>query len=511
MTTDLWSILEDQLEIEPSAPAVIHDSATWSFRQLTDRASALASATTRDLTDGQTVAVLGENHPDTIAAYYGIPASGRVLTFLNHRLSDAELRSQVARARVGSLIVSSEQAGRLEDVLPESSVVGFGDELAAGSALEARGEGRRPAWLLFTSGTTGSPKGALLSQTSLLAAIHSSSQARPIPSDDVFAFPFPLCHVAGYNVLRTHERGRPVVLLSRFTPEGLVEIIAKHNVTSVSLAATMLSDLLDYLDRRPDDLALMSSLRTISYGASPMPVELLLRADRLLGVDLSQGFGMTELSGNAVFLDSEAHRRGLTGDQSILAAAGSPGPGVELRLVDSDDIEVASGEIGEICVRGEQAMIGYLDDPEATAAALRGGWMHTGDLGRMRGDGLLEVVDRLKDMIVTGGENVASLEVERAVTAVCPEVIEVCVVGVPDPRWGENVCACVQLTEGCHLDVDEVARRLVGRLAGFKTPRHLVVLDSLPRTHSGKAAKAELRTLLLHDPGLLGPRRSSSS
>ena len=137
--------------------------------------------------------------------------------------------------------------------------------------------------------------------------------------------------------------------------------------------------------------------------------------------------------------------------------------------------------------------------------------MHTGDLGRIRPDGLLEVVDRLKDMIVTGGENVASLEVERALTRVCPEVVQVAVIGVPDPRWGENVCACVELVPGRSLEIQDLARRLEPILAGFKTPRHLVVLEALPLTNSGKVAKVELRNLLADQPSLLGPRRSSGS
>ena len=219
---------------------------------------------------------------------------------------------------------------------------------------------------------------------------------------------------------------------------------------------------------------------------------------------------MTELSGNAVFLDPSAHRRGFDTDPTVLSSAGIPGPGVELRLVDPDDHEVPDGDVGEICIAGAQVMLGYLDDPAATEAALRGGWMHTGDLGRIRPDGLLEVVDRLKDMIVTGGENVASLEVERAISAAFPEVAEVAVVAVPDPTWGENVCACVTLVDSRMISVDDLADRLRGSLAGFKTPRHLVVLDALPTTHSGKAAKAELRRLLAAEPHRLGARRGGA-
>ena len=508
---NLADLLTDQIATgRADAPALIHDAQTWTFADLIDRAGAIASALTAGLPPGHRVAVLGENHPDTVAAYYGVPSSGHVLTFLNHRLSDGEILEQLDRSASGVLLASQAQAERMAPLLDDRPVITFGADLPP-APLASVAQSADPAWLLFTSGTTGTPKGALLSHGSLLAAINSSSVARPIPEDDVFAFPFPLCHVTGYNVLRTHARGRPVVLLDRFDPSTLVACITEHSVTSVSLAATMLAGLLDLLETNPQALRDVATLRTISYGASPMPVELLRRCDQLLTVDLSQGFGMTELSGNAIFLDASAHRRGFRDDATILAAAGSPGPGVAMRLVGPDDADIDPGEIGEICIAGPQVMLGYLDDDDATAAALRGGWMHTGDLGRLRPDGLIEVVDRLKDMIVTGGENVASLEVERAILATCPEVVEVAVVGIPDPRWGENVCACVILGPGSTLGIDEITRRLDGRLARFKTPRHLVVLDELPLTHSGKVAKAMLRDELAAEPDLLGPRRSSVS
>ena len=489
--------------------AVIHGDRSWSFSDLRDRAGSLAAEALRGVADHHTVAVLGENHPDTIAAYYGIPAAGRILTFLNHRLAPREILHQLERSSDGFLLASPEQARRMGPHLGDLPTLLFGANLPP-AALGTHASTDDPAWLLFTSGTTGAPKAALLSHASLLAAIASSSEARPMAPDDVFAFPFPLCHVAGYNVLRSHAHGRPVVLLDRFTAPSLIAAIRANGVTSVSVAATMLSQMLDLLEADPDAREAVRTLRTISYGAAPMPLELLRRTDALLDVDLSQGFGMTELSGNALFLDATDHQRGFTHDESILRAAGRPGPGVTLRLVDHDDRDVAQGEVGEICIAGDQVMLGYLDEPEATAEALRGGWMHTGDLGRLRPDGLLEVVDRLKDMIVTGGENVASLEVERAITSVCPEVGEVAVIGTPDARWGENVCACVTLAEGSVLELDELARRLEHTLAGFKTPRHLVVLDELPVTHSGKVAKAALRDLLADQPVLLGPRRGSA-
>ena len=236
-----------------------------------------------------------------------------------------------------------------------------------------------------------------------------------------------------------------------------------------------------------------------------MPAATLRRASRLIDVGFAQGYGMTELAGNAVFLGPDEHRRGLAGETQLLSAAGRPGPGVELRIVDDDGREVSAGAVGEILVRGRQVMARYWDDPAATAEALADGWLHTGDVGRRDDEGLLYVVDRKKDVIVTGGENVSSLEVEQ-VLAACPGVREVAVVGVPDALWGENVCAVIAPFPGATVDRAALVEAARAELAGFKVPRHLVIVDELPRNGTGKVIKAELRRLLSADPSLLGGR-----
>jgi acyl-CoA synthetase (AMP-forming)/AMP-acid ligase II len=247
-------------------------------------------------------------------------------------------------------------------------------------------------------------------------------------------------------------------------------------------------------------------LRLIAYGAAPMPSVLLQRAEKLLGVEFAQGYGMTELSGNAVFLDAAAHRRGLSSHPELLRAAGVPAPGVELRIVDLDNhrVEVDEGIEGEILVRARQIMLGYLDDDAATSAVLTQGWLHTGDVGRIV-DGVLYVTDRKKDIIITGGENVSSLEVEDVVLR-HPSVLRAAVIGVPDATWGENICAVVVLREGADFDSREASSFVRQSLAGFKAPRHFVVVDELPATSSGKVVKAQLREWLGRHPELLGPR-----
>ena len=503
----LPGMLEAAAAERGSSVALIHNETETTFTELLGRARQLATLCGEATREEESIAVIGDNHVDWVASYYGIPASGRRLCFLNHRLAPAELEVQLERARVGLVIGSASELRRL----PASRAqLTFGEPLGFSTMPLSEAAEIDGAWLLFTSGTTGRPKGALLSSATVLAACASSNDARPIGADEVFAFPFPLCHVAGYNVVRHHVEGRPVVLLDRFDALELIAAIERHQVTSVSLASTMLTGFLDAIDQTRS-LDAVRSLRTIAYGAAPMPAALLRRTDATLEVDLTQGYGMTELSGNAVFLDAADHRRGLDKDPSVLTAAGRPGPGVAIRVVSSDDgSEVDPGAVGEVTVSGPQVMLGYLDDEAATASTIVDGWLRTGDLGRIRSDGLLEIVDRLKDMIITGGENVASLEVEDAIGSCCPELAMLAVVGVPDERWGQNVCCCATLAPGGSMHLDELARRLNGQLASYKIPRHLVIMDELPLTASGKVAKGELRQLLADSPSLLGPRRGST-
>ena len=368
------------------------------------------------------------------------------------------------------------------------------EELIADAAPFAPLPGREPddvIWLLGTSGTTGSPKLAMLTHASLLAAADATLTARPVQPHDVLLTPFPLCHVAGYNVFVVHRAARPLVLMRRFDPNALAALVREHGVTQLSLAPTMMAMLLDAADVDDADLA---TIRALGYGASPIPGPVLRRLVERWDWDCSQGYGMTELSGNAAFLGADEHRRAAAGDERLLAAAGRPAPGVELTL---------APESNEILVRAPQVMAGYWDDPAASAAALRDGRLHTGDVGRIDADGILSVVDRLKDVIVSGGENVASREVED-VLLLHPGVADVAVVGRPDERWGERVCAFVVVRPGTGLVRGALENDLVtlarNHLAGFKVPREVIVVDALPRNATGKVLKQELRDSLADRP-----------
>jgi acyl-CoA synthetase (AMP-forming)/AMP-acid ligase II len=487
----------------PDVTALVSGETTYTFAALHDRVLRAAAVVDGMTAPGARVAVVGDNHPAWVEAYYAAPAVGRVLVFGNHRLSAAELRSVIERS--GASVVIGPRA-ELDRIMADGALavvertidLDEWDAAIAGTSVVAptATDPATPAWLIYTSGTTGRSKGATLTHANVLAAVRITNECRLIPDDEQYLLPFPLSHIAGYNVIHHHARVRPVVLMPRFDARAFVETVARHQITAASLAATMLHSLLTLLDEDRQLVAELRSLRLLAYGAAPMPVALLRRAHDVLDVDFTSGFGMTELAGNAIFLDIAAHRRGLAGDHALLATTGRPGPGVDVRVADD----------GEMLIRSPQVMVGYWEEPEATAATLVDGWLHTGDIGRFDAEGNLAIVDRKKDVILTGGENVSSLEVEQVLHEV-PEVGEVAVVGVPDPEWGENVCAVVVPRAGATVDPDALVAVARARLAGFKVPRHVVTVDELPKNSTGKIVKQELRTWLAAHPERLGDRR----
>jgi acyl-CoA synthetase (AMP-forming)/AMP-acid ligase II len=486
----LHEVIERVARETPDAVALVDGAKVSTFADLHHRISRSVGLLVSRTRPGDRVAVIGPNHHGWIDLYYAAPAAGCVLVFLNHRLASNEIDALIARSGASIVIGDRGQLDRLDlrGLRSTDWEEWEGAILSAEPSDAAADDPDALAWLLFTSGTTAAPKGAMLTHRNVLAAVGASTAARPVDPDDVYVFPFPLCHVAGYNLVHRHANGRPVVLIDRFDPAAFCAAVRRHRVTSTSLAATMVAGLLDHLEHHPDEIASLVTLRSIAYGASPMSATLLRRTHELLGVDFAQGYGMTELAGNAVFLDAETHRLGLAGESELLRAAGRPAPGVEIRLAPD----------GEILVRAEQVMAGYWEDPEATDAALEDGWLHTGDIGRLDDRGLLHVIDRSKDIIITGGENVSSREVEDVLIA-AEGVDRVAVVGVSDPHWGEMVCAVVVVRDPDTFDAEAMLTHARSSLAGFKIPKRVVLIDELPVNASGKVRKNELRAMLHGD------------
>jgi acyl-CoA synthetase (AMP-forming)/AMP-acid ligase II len=494
----------------PGAPAVHLDDSTWTFADVLSRATATAAAVASRTAPGDRVALVAWNGMWWIDAAFGVPMAGRALAMISPRLTVAEIAGQLDTVQPALVVVDPAVTTDLDGLASAGRVV---IDLPAWLAITSERAVAPPpvaddpvavAWLVFTSGTTAAPKAAMLTHRSLLAAVEATAASRPAIDDDVYLFPFPLWHVALYNVICRLVAGRPVVLHGRFDPGEIIGAVARHGVTSMSLAATMLDALLDEVARDPSAVDALASLTDITYGAAPMPASVLQRAAARLDVRFWQGYGMTELSGNAVFLSADDHRRGLAADPDLLRAAGRAAPGVELRIADDDDRSLPAGTRGEIQVRAAQVMAGYWGNDEATAAVLTpDGWLRTGDVGTLDATGLLHVLDRKKDVIITGGENVSAREVEEVLRQ-HPAVADVAVVGVPDARWGENVCAVV-VPRG-RFDADDLRAFARERLAGFKVPRQFAIREALPVNASGKVVKTELRSWLAADPGVLGAR-----
>ncbi|BBX25443.1 MULTISPECIES: AMP-binding protein [Mycolicibacterium] len=476
----------------PRRQAVVGDDGTTAtFAEFDRQVRGVAGWVAARTAPGDRVAVVADNSAAYAQLYYGVPRSGRVLTLMNQRLSPAEQVAQLATARPTLLLGDDRYLSALTGTAAPAVAFGSAEwQAAPASDLPFADDAGPddPAWLLFTSGSTGVPKAVLHSHHSILTAVWGSVEGRSVQPAGVYLLPFPMCHIAGYNMLVQHAVAATVVLCAQFRPESFAQLVRAHRVTSCSLAPTMLHALLGYLERTATDLP---TLNTVAYGSAAMPLDLLRRAIEVLGVDFHQGYGMTETGGNITFLGPDDHRAGAAGRPELLTSAGHPHRAVEIGIADPDGGLVPTGQVGkvgEILVRGAQVTPGYWPD----GAGTEDGWLHTGDMGRTDADGRLFVVDRLKDIIVTGGENVSSREVEDALSG-HPGVDQVAVVAVPDDYWGEAVCAVVVPVPGRQPTADELIGHARGIIAGFKRPRVVLFTESLPLTGNGKVAKDRVR------------------
>lgn len=476
----------------PERRAVVSDNGTTaSFAEFDRQIRGVAGWVAARTDPGDRVAVVADNSAAYAQLYYAVPRAGRVLTLINQRLSPAEQAAQLVTAAPSLLLGDERYLSALARTgTPVKQAIAFDDEqwqTAPGADLPCQdvASPEDPAWLLFTSGSTGVPKAVVHSHRSILTAVRGSVEGRSVQPGGVYLLPFPMCHVAGYNMLVQHAVAATVVLCAQFRPEGFAELVRTNGVTSCSLAPTMLHSLLGHLSSTGTDLP---SLESIAYGSAAMPLDLLRRAIEVLGVDFHQGYGMTETGGNITFLGPDDHRSGAAGRPELLTSAGYPHRGVEIGIASPAGDLLPAGHVGEIVVRGAQVTPGYWPDGVTT----EDGWLHTGDMGRTDPDGRLFVVDRLKDIIVTGGENVSSREVEDALSG-HPAVDQVAVVAVPDDYWGEAVCAVVVPVPGHRPTAEELVDHVRTEIAGFKRPRVVLFTEALPLTGNGKVAKDRVR------------------
>jgi fatty-acyl-CoA synthase len=372
--------------------------------------------------------------------------------------------------------------------LAESGVTAFDDLIDPDSSpLLDEVDSRALAQIIYTSGTESSPKGAMLTHEAVMWQYVSCIIDGGMASDDIVLHAMPFYHCAQLDVFLGPAvyLGATNIVIGKPEPELILSLISKHRITSFFAPPTIWISL---LRSRAFEMSDLSSLTKGYYGASIMPVEVLLELQRRLpAVRFWNFYGQTEIAPLATVLQP--------GDQLRKAgSAGRPALNVETRVVTPEMQDVAVGEVGEIVHRSPHLMSGYYKAPEKTAAAFAGGWFHSGDLGTVDDDGCISVVDRMKDMIKTGGENVASREVEEMIYRL-PQVSEVAVVGLPDPKWIEAVTAVIVLKQGEKLTAEAVQKHCAAGMAHFKTPKRVVFVDSLPRNPSGKLLKRELRNL----------------
>ena len=478
----------------PDRVGVVDGDRRFTYAAFGERCDRLAHALRRDLgvAPGDRVAWLGGNTHELLEAYYGVLLAGAVLVPLNIRLAPAELAALLADCTPRVLFRHPDQ----DDPGVDLAQIVLGPEHEALLAAQpARSpappvvDERSPAEIFYTSGTTGTPKGAVLTHRNLyLHAVHSAL-TNGITGDDVVLHTIPLFHVNGWGTPHyVTGLGGVHVLLPRFDAGEVLRLVDDEAVTRLFLVPAMATALLEHpdLDARPHP-----SLRQISVGGAPLGRELLGELETRLGCPCICGYGMTESSPT---LTRALDKPGEAPDPERRATTGLPILGVELSVVDGEGAEVAHDGVarGEVRARSNHIMAEYWNAPAASAEILRDGWLHTGDVATVDPDGYLTIVDRSKDIIISGGENISSVEVEKALTA-HPAVLEAAVVGAPDERWGEVPRAFVVLRAGRSATADELRAHVRGRLAHFKAPRDVVVVVDLPKSGTGKVRKDELR------------------
>jgi long-chain acyl-CoA synthetase len=505
----VWEILDHAARLHAEREAFVCGPTRLSYREVEQRARRLAAGLLAfDLEPGARVAILMLNCHRYAELYFAADYAGLVPTPLNHRLAATELVYILNHAEASILVVDPRlaeladaaigQVPSLRQVIWSSDPEGraglvYEQLIEANEPLpEARHrEPRELAQLYYTSGTTGNPKGAMLSGDTVTAAALLNLATAGLSSDDAYLRCAPAFHLADAwaNFAVTLAGGRHV-FLPQFAPEPFLQTVATERITVTLLVPTMITALVTHPAARDFNT---SSLRTIFFGASPMPAERLRAAMSTFGCEFSQWYGMTEAYPAVAHLP--ARELDLDGSPQVakrVLSCGRQATGVQVRVVDAAGKEVQPGEVGEIVIKGPVLMSGYWRNPEATAAALRGGWMHSGDGAAVDEDGYIYIVDRLKDMIITGGENVYTTEVEDVLYR-HPAVLECAVIGVPDDRWGERVHAVIALRIGEQATADDLVAFARSQIAGFKCPRSVEFVDALPKTGSGKIQKAVLR------------------
>ncbi len=505
----LTQALHRAVQQHPDRIASIFGTRQRSFAEFADRAARLAGALQRlGMKPGDRVAMLAMNSDRYLEYQMAVPWAGGVLNPCNVRWSVAEIAYSLNDSGSSILIVDDNFLPLIAQLRTDTpvlrEVIHCGDGaapsgthsyeglIAAASPVpDAVRRGDDLAGIFYTGGTTGFPKGVMLSHTNMMSsglAMRADGLAQP---DGVYLHAAPMFHLADMGVAMPHWiEGNTHAIVAAFNPETVLDVMARDRVTHVLLVPTMVQMLVDHpAMQQPRDL---SALHTIAYGASPMSEAVVDRAMKALpGVGFIQAYGMTELSPLATlnpawYHTAEGRKAGK------MRSAGRASHCTEVKIVDAEGHEVPRGTVGEVIVRGPNVMQGYWNKAEQTAAALKNGWMHTGDGAYMDDDGFIFIADRLKDMIISGGENIYSAEVENAL-AQHPAVAACAVIGIPNDQWGESVHAVVVLKPDVKPEASELIDHCKALIAGYKCPRSVEFVAALPLSGAGKVLKTTLR------------------
>ncbi len=508
---NVGTLLTKSALIQPDKLAVAYGSGKMTYAQFNARVNRLANALKRlGVRQGENIALLQYNYPQTLECLFACFKAGYGSVPINFRLHAKEFAFIIDHSESAAVILSQEFNGPILDIrdrIPkarhlitlsgaEPGLMDYEELLSveSGQFADADVDPDDLAWLFYTSGTTGMSKGAMLTHRNLLA-MTMNFYADICPNfgpEDVILHAAPLSHGSGLYALPNIGKGSANIILESksFDPETVFKTIQEHRVTNMFAAPTMVrlmaeSPAVDKYDHR--------SLKSLVYGGSPMLVEDLKKAIGKLGPCLIQLFGQGESPMTITYLPHKDHvLRGTPEQMKRLASAGMPRTDVEVRIFDSDDKELPSGQMGEIVTRSDLVMKGYWRNPEATKETLKNGWLHTGDVGYMDEKSYLFIMDRSKDMIISGGENIYPREIEEVIIK-HPAVREVAVIGIPDPKWGEAVKAVVALVQGKSLTENELIAFCRENLASYKKPKSVDFVGELPKNNYGKILKRELR------------------
>ncbi|WP_342249006.1 long-chain-fatty-acid--CoA ligase [Sphingomonas sp. OTU376] len=491
-------LLSEVAKANPRALAIGTLADAIDFAELDRRVSQVANGLAAEGQRQDRVALIGRNSGAQVELLMGAIRAGQIALTINWRLTPAEMayileHSGAARVFVDTEFLATAQAALGERDVTIQTIDGTGStdyrhwrDRQSGRAHPSPGTAEDVVLQMYTSGTTGLPKGVQLTNANVLASLAIFSlPPLDLDTSDVLYAPAPMFHITGIGpVLRCIQSGARLVLAGAFDPGAAVETMACERVTSTTMAPAMIQACLASPAMAKADLG---PLRVIIYGGSPIAESVLREAQERIGCEFAQCYGLTETTGPITLLGPEDHAPG----RGKLASCGRAVKGVELRVVDADGKPVPAGETGEILVGGPLIMKAYASDPAATAQTIQGGWLHTGDAGYLDEEGFLFIRDRVKDMIVSGGENIYPVEVENAIQS-HPEVAEVAVIGIPDPRWGETVLALV-VPVAAAPDAEAIFLHCRERIAGYKCPREVRFVEAIPRNAAGKILRRELR------------------